>query len=122
MTVATSHDGSSTALSAGAAVRHRHGAAVVGALIGVVVNTGLVTYLLRRLTIRSPGWREVILGAAIAAIASVVRYRVGTSLVNREAQGPLEFAVVIGPLFWFTCCLEITLYGAELNIILIKRR
>ncbi|HKS52369.1 MAG TPA: hypothetical protein VJS67_10920 [Pseudonocardiaceae bacterium] len=82
----------------------------------------MVTYLLRRLTIRSPGWREVILGAAIAAIASVVRYRVGTSLVNREAQGPLEFAVVIGPLFWFTCCLEITLYGAELNIILIKRR
>jgi uncharacterized BrkB/YihY/UPF0761 family membrane protein len=94
---------------------------VVGTLIGVVVNTGLVTYLLRRLTIRSPGWREVIVGAAIAATASVVGSKWVPAWQPRGA-GPLEFAVVVGPLFWFTCCLEITLYGAELSIILTKRR
>ena len=103
-------------------MRHRPGAAVVGALIGVVVNTGLVTYLLRRLTIRSPGWREVIVGAAIVAIASVVRHKVGTSLVNCEAQGHLSSRWSSGRCSGFTCCLEITLYGAELNIILTKRR
>jgi hypothetical protein len=103
-------------------VCHRPGAVVVGALIGVVVNTGLVTYLLRRLTIRSPGWREVILGAAIAAIASVVRYRVGTSWSTARRRGHLSSRWSSGRCSGLPAVWEITLYGAELNIILIKRR
>jgi YihY family inner membrane protein len=99
--------------------------AVVGALIGVALNTGLFTYLFRRLTIRSLGWREVIVGAAIAAIAWFVLQKIGFSLVNREVRGATRtygtFAVVIGLLFWFYLLSQITLYCAELNIMLTER-
>jgi membrane protein len=99
--------------------------AVVGALIGVVLNTGLFTYLFRRLTIRSLSWRDVLVGAAIAAVAWFVLQKVGASLVNREVRGATRtygtFAVVIGLLFWFYLLSQITLYCAELNIVLTQR-
>ncbi|MBV9314057.1 MAG: YihY/virulence factor BrkB family protein [Pseudonocardia sp.] len=99
--------------------------AVVGALIGVVLNAGLFTYLFQRLTVRSLSWREVIVGAAIAAIAWFMLQKIGFSLVNREVRGATRtygtFAVVIGLLFWFHLLSQITLYCAELNIVLIQR-
>lgn len=99
---------------------------IIGGL-GLIVTTltALFTYLFRRLTIRSLGWREVIVGAAIAAVAWFVLQKIGTSLVNREVRGATRtygtFAVVIGLLFWFYLLSQITLYCAELNIVLTQR-
>lgn len=99
--------------------------AVVGAVIGVVLNTILFTYLFRRLTVRAPGWREVIVGAVIAAVAWFVLQKIGTSLVNNKISGVQgtygTFAVVIGLLFWFFLLSQITLYCAEINVVRSRR-
>ncbi|MGB8960624.1 MAG: YihY/virulence factor BrkB family protein [Pseudonocardiaceae bacterium] len=99
--------------------------AVIGGVIGVVLNAALFTYLFRRLTIRELGWRDVIAGALLAAVAWFVLQKVGTALVNHEiagAQGTYgTFAVVIGLLFWFFLLSQITLYCAELNVVLSRR-
>lgn len=99
--------------------------AVIGGVIGVALNTALFTYLFRRLTIRSPGWREVFVGAALAAVAWFVLQKVGTSLVNSKVSGAQgtygTFAVVIGLLFWFYLLSQITLYCAEVNVVRTRR-
>ncbi len=99
--------------------------AAVGAVIGVLLNTAVFTYLFRRLTIRSPRWREVIVGATVAAIAWFALQKIGTSLVNSKVNGAQStygtFAVVIGLLFWFYLLAQITLYCAEVNVVLSRR-
>lgn len=99
--------------------------AVIGGVIGVVLNAALFTYLFRRLTVRALGWREVFPGAVLAAVAWFVLQKVGTALVNHEIAGAQEtygaFAVVIGLLFWFFVLSQITLYCAEVNVVLSDR-
>jgi uncharacterized BrkB/YihY/UPF0761 family membrane protein len=98
---------------------------MVGAVIGIVLNTLLLAYLFRRLTVRELGWRDVIVGAALAAVAWFVLQKIGTGLVNRKiagAQGTYgTFALVIGLLFWFYLLAQVTLYCVELNTVLARR-
>jgi len=80
---------------------------LAGAVLGVALNTALFTYLFRRLTVRELGFQDVIVGAAVAAIAWLVLQKVGTGLVNNKIAGARgtygTFALVIGLLFWSTC-------------------
>lgn len=99
--------------------------AVIGGVVGVALNALLFTYLFRRVTVRDVGGRDVIVGAAMAAVAWFVLQQVGTSLVNQKVAGARgtygTFAVVIGLLFWFALLAQITLFCAELNVVLARR-
>jgi uncharacterized BrkB/YihY/UPF0761 family membrane protein len=98
---------------------------VLGAVIGIALNTLLLAYLFRRLTVHELSWRDVIVGAALAAVAWFVLQKIGTGLVNRKIAGAQQtygtFALVIGLLFWFYLLAQVTLYCVELNTVLARR-
>lgn len=97
------------------------GTAVAGAIVGIVLNMVVFTYLFRRLTVRALRNRDVIVGAAIDGVAWFVLQKVGTNLVSNKVNGAQgtygTFAVVIGLLFWFYLLAQITLYCAEVNVV-----
>src|SRR5699024_5988738 len=97
------------------------GGEVLAAVIGIVLNLLLFSYLFRRLTVYPVSVREVWPGATVAALAWFGLQKIGTGLVNQKvagAQGTYgTFAVVIGLLFWFFLLAQITLVCAEINIV-----
>lgn len=101
------------------------GVVVLGAVVGVILNTIVFVYAFRRLTVRELGWSDVFPGAVITAVAWFVLQKVGTSLLNNKVNGAQgtygTFAVVIGLLFWFYLLAQITLYCAEINVVRIGR-
>jgi membrane protein len=64
-------------------------------------------------------------GAALAGVAWVFLQLVGAYLVDRYVKGVCQtygtFAVVIGLLWWLYLQARITLYAAELNVVLAER-
>jgi YihY family inner membrane protein len=101
------------------------GLTIAGAIIGIALNTGLLALTFRRLTVADITWRGVLPGAVVAAIAWFVLQKVGTYLVNSKingAQGTYgTFALVIGLLGFFYLLAQVTLYSAEINVVLSQR-
>ncbi|MGH3436802.1 MAG: YihY/virulence factor BrkB family protein [Sciscionella sp.] len=98
---------------------------VLAAVIGIVLNLALFTYLFRRLTVYRLTTRNVLPGAVLAAVAWFVLQKVGTGLVNRKIQGAQgtygTFALVIGLLFWFFLLAQVTMVCAEVNVVRSER-
>lgn len=98
---------------------------IAGLLLALVLNTGLIAAAFRRATFASTTWREVLPGAAIAAVAWSVMQALATTLLTNRVEGAQaqygQFALVIGLLFWFFTLAQITLYCAELNMVLSHR-
>ncbi len=101
------------------------GMRVLGAVIAIVLDTALFTFLFNRLTVRPIGWRASLPGAAFAAVCWYVLQLVGTALVTHELKGASAtygaFATVIGLLAFFHLQAQLTLYAAEINAVRVDR-
>ncbi|MDQ2873415.1 MAG: YihY/virulence factor BrkB family protein [Actinomycetota bacterium] len=114
---------SSTALAAFAtAVAHGAGASALAVLASVVVNLGLFLLAFMVLTAEPLRPREVLLGAAIAALLWEALQLIGTWYVSRGLRqaSPIygAFAVVITLLSWLYASSQLTLWAAEINVVL----
>ena len=91
---------------------------LVSAALNVVIS--LAAY--RLLTPRSVGSRDLLPGAVLFGLAWTVLQLVGGYLVSQRLQQSSEvygtFAVVLGLLFWLFLAAQISLYAAEVNVVL----
>lgn len=97
--------------------------ATVGVTLGsVILNSLLIALAFRRSTVATTSWRDVMPGAVIAGIAWSAMQVFATFLLTNKVSGSQatygSFAIVIGLLFWFFLLAQITLYCAELNVVL----
>lgn len=98
---------------------------VLVALLAIGVNFLLFSYLFRRVTVRRLRTRDVLPGAALAAVAWSAMQKLGTHLVATKVQGAEGtygiFAVVIGLLFWCFVLALITMLCMEINVVAAQR-
>ncbi len=97
------------------------GGRVIGAVVAIVLNTAVFAFAFNWLTVRDIAYRDVLPGAALAAVAWQVLQYAGTALVTHKVKGASgtygTFAVVIGLLGWFYLQAQITLLCAEINVV-----
>jgi membrane protein len=91
----------------------------------VAINVVLFASAFRILTAANVSWREVAPGAALAAVAWTILLLIGQWFVTSRIQGARDvygtFAVVLGLLSWLYVASQITLFSAEVNVVLKKR-
>lgn len=94
-------------------------------LVVLLLTIGVMCLSFRRATVAVTTWRGVLPGAAIAALAWVIMQNFATALLSSKISGSQStygpFALVIGLLFWFFLLAQVTLYCAELNIVLQRK-
>jgi uncharacterized BrkB/YihY/UPF0761 family membrane protein len=94
-------------------------------LVSVLLNVAISLAGFRLLTPRAVPSRELVPGAVLAGLAWSVLQLLGGYLVNQRLQQTSEiyglFAIVLGLLFWLSLGAQITLYAAELNVVLARR-
>ncbi|MGZ4205005.1 MAG: YihY/virulence factor BrkB family protein [Actinomycetota bacterium] len=104
-----------------------HGtAAKIGAIaVAAVINLGLFLIAFRVLTAESLSWRDVLPGAIVGTVAWEILQAVGGWYVARSLKGASQvygfFAIVIGLLSWLALGAQISLYAAEINVVLRRR-
>lgn len=98
---------------------------VAGVIVSVVINGGLYLAAFRLLTVARVGWRQLVPGAVVAAIAGAGLQAIGGYYVTHQLQGASQtyglFAVVIGLLSWLYLQAQVTLLAAESNVVLAQR-
>jgi membrane protein len=91
----------------------------------LIVNLALFMLAYRVLTRRDLSWKDVAPGAAFAAVAWTGLQAIGTFLVQRQITNARAtygvFALVIGLLFWISLGAQLTLFGAEVNVVRVDR-
>jgi membrane protein len=91
------------------------------ALLNIVIF--LVAY--RVLTVEVVGWSDVLPGAVFGGCAWTILQAVGGYLIGHRMESANEtyglFAVVIGLLTWIYLGAQVTLVGAEVNVVLARR-
>jgi YihY family inner membrane protein len=94
-------------------------------LLATLLNVGLFIAAFRVLTPKSVPLRQLIPGAVIAGVAWQILQSVGGYLVAHQLKNASQvygfFAVVLGLLTWIYLAAQITLYCAELNVVLARR-
>ena len=94
-------------------------------LVSVLLNVAISLAGFRLLTPRAIPFRELVPGAVLAGLAWSVLQFLGGYLVNQRLQQTSEvyglFAIVLGLLFWLSLGAQITLYAAELNVVLARK-
>jgi YihY family inner membrane protein len=98
---------------------------VGGYLLAVVLDVFLVTATFRILTERDVTIRDVLPGGILAGVAFFVLQELSAFIISRHlksAQGTYgHFATVITILWWFYLQSLITMFGAQLNVVLKDR-
>jgi YihY family inner membrane protein len=96
-----------------------------GYLISLALDVGLFVVAFRMLTKRENTVRDVLPGALLAGGAFFVLQLISSLIISRylgKAQGTYgSFATVITILWWFYLQAQITLLGAQLNVVLSER-
>jgi YihY family inner membrane protein len=116
----------STFLAAGApTARGSLALAVAGGALSAVVNFGEYLFAFRVLTPANVSLRQLVPGAMVAGIGwtvlqSVGGFVVGHYLKNDSAVYGL-FGIVLGLFAWIFLIAELTVYAAELNVVLARR-
>jgi YihY family inner membrane protein len=94
---------------------------VVGILLSVAINFGLFVISFRVLTAVDPPLRCLIPGALFAAVAWTVLQAAGGlyihHVVSKSTSTYGVFALVIGVLAWLHLGAQLTLYAAEINVV-----
>ena len=95
-----------------------------------VAGTGVLNVLIflvayRVLTVEDVRWRDVWVGALFAGIAWTVLQALGGYVIGHRLESAREtygfFAVVIGLLTWIYLGAQVTLLGAEMNVVRTRR-
>jgi YihY family inner membrane protein len=94
---------------------------VASFLGSLALNVLLYLFIYKQLTVTQLSWNDIAPGAAVAGAAwtvvqSVGNYYVGTRLKDANALYGL-FGMVIGLLSWLYLGAQITLWGAEINVV-----
>ena len=80
----------------------------------------------RALTLADVGWRDVLPGAAVAAVAYEILQQLGGLFIRHVLAHASEtygtFALVIGLLSWIFLVVEVALLSAEVNVVARARR
>jgi inner membrane protein YhjD len=96
-----------------------------GYAITLSVNFGLYVLAFRFLTSATVPTRSLWLGAGVGALFLTVLQLVGTVYVNRVIKHASNaygtFATVLGLLVWLHLIAQLTLYAAELNVVVVRR-
>jgi YihY family inner membrane protein len=94
-------------------------------IVSAVLNVGISAAAFRLLTPRSVPSRDLVPGAVLVGVAWTVLQLIGGYLISQRLQQTSEvygmFAIVLGLLFWLALIAQISLYAAELNVVLARR-
>lgn len=97
------------------------GGKIVALLVSLALNVGVFWLAFRLGTAREIGWRQLRLGAVIAAVIWQILQYVGGYFISHQLAhaSPVygTFAVVIGLLAWLYLQAELTLYAVEINVV-----
>jgi YihY family inner membrane protein len=95
---------------------------VLAILLSLALNLGLFLAAFRILTVEDLRWGDVFPGALVAAVLWSALQYLGTYYIGHQLKSASEvygfFAVVIGLLSWIFIGAQITLLGAEINVVL----
>jgi YihY family inner membrane protein len=98
---------------------------VATVLISLVLNIGVFWLSFRIATARMVRWRDLRIGAAIAAVCWQILQVVGGYVVSHQLHRASElygiFGIVLGLLAWLFLQAEVTLYAAEADVVLARR-
>lgn len=101
------------------------GSRVLGFAIAIVLDVGLFVAAFRLLTSKDVSVRDVLPGAVLSGVVFFVLQEVSSYIIaNRlhSAQSTYgNFATVIVMLWWFYLQAQVTLLGAQLNVVLKER-
>ena len=100
-------------------------AAQIGTVvISLVLNIGVFWLAFRLGTVRRVRWRDLWIGAAIAAFVWQVLQLVSGYVVKHQLSHSSSlygtFGVVLGLLAWLYLQAEVTLYAAEIDVVLVR--
>jgi YihY family inner membrane protein len=112
----------STALAGVVTVGNRGGLAVAIAVVAsLVLNVGIFAVAFRLLTPPSIPSRWLFPGAAVGAVGWTILQYVGGTLVDHTLRNTSQvygfFAVVLGLLVWIYFGTQLTVYAAEVNVV-----
>ena len=98
----------------------------LGGITGtLVLNVSIFLVAYRVLTVEDVSWRDVFVGAVFAGIAWTVLQALGGYVIGHRLESAKEtygfFAVVIGLLTWIYLGAQVTLLGAEMNVVRARR-
>ena len=97
---------------------------VASTALAMVVNAGMYLIAFRVLTPAGISWRQLVPGAAAGGVAWTVLQVGGTYLVRHSLHTSAVygvFATVLGLLAWVYLAVEVTVYAAEINVVLDRR-
>ena len=101
------------------------GAHIGAVVISLVLNVGMFWLAFRLAVVRRVPWRHLRYGAAVAAVVWQVLLIVGGYVVSHQLHRASAlygtFGVVLGLLAWLYLQAEVTLYAAEIDVVLVKR-
>jgi YihY family inner membrane protein len=105
------------------------GASIVGRVLGavalLVVNVALFVAAFRVLTPAAITTRTLLPGAIVGGVGYSILLTVGTALVQHQlkhAQAVYgQFGFVLGLMAWLALVAQLTVYAAELNVVLARR-
>ncbi len=94
----------------------------LGGIAGTLaLNVSIFLVAYRVLTVEDVSWRDVLVGAVFAGIAWTVLQALGGYVIGHRLESAKEtygfFAVVIGLLTWIYLGAQVTLLGAEMNVV-----
>ena len=101
------------------------GATIGAVLVSLVLNVGMFWLGFRLATFLRVPWRDLRTGAAIAAVCWQILQVAGGYVVSHQLHRASElygtFGIVLGLIAWLYLQSEVTLYAAEVDVVL-KRR
>jgi membrane protein len=104
---------------------HSLGAKILAIVISTVINLGVFLAAMKLLTVAKVSWKQLLPGAAIAALAGVALQAVGGYIVGHTFANASNtygfFGVVIALLSWIYLQAQAFLLAAEVNTVLAYR-
>jgi membrane protein len=104
---------------------HSLGAKILAIVISTVINLGVFLAAMKLLTVAKVSWKQLLPGAAIAALAGVALQAVGGYIVGHTFANASNtygfFGVVIALLSWIYLQAQAFLLAAEVNTVLADR-
>lgn len=95
---------------------------VVAGLLVLLLNTMIFVVAFQRSTVAKTPWRNVLPGAAVVSLFWSLMQLFGANLLGAKVDSSQatygQFAIVIALLFYFFLLAQVTLYCAELNVVL----
>ncbi|CUU57979.1 YihY family inner membrane protein [Parafrankia irregularis] len=101
------------------------GLQVLAVVLGLIGNTGLVLVAFQLLTVKDVSFRQVLPGAAIAAVGWQLLQSAGTYLLQYQLQGRTQvyglFALVLGLVTWLYLLAVVIVFAMEINTVRVGR-